>query len=101
MMLGKKLYENLVRKGEHAGNQHFLLIPHCFLPLKSNIILATMKLSSASAFNFDKAKILLFGNGLKNNADLSMIGLLISFKYKCDILYLSFYTCKETNWTQI
>ena len=25
--------ENIVGKGENAGNQHFLLFPQCFLPL--------------------------------------------------------------------
>ena len=25
--------ENIVGKGENAGNQHFLLFPHCFLKL--------------------------------------------------------------------
>ena len=24
--------ENIVGKGENAGNQHFLLVPQCFLP---------------------------------------------------------------------
>ena len=29
--LGKKPLENIVRKGEHAEYQHFLLFPQCFL----------------------------------------------------------------------
>ena len=28
---GKKAFENIVGKGENAGNQHFLLFPQCFL----------------------------------------------------------------------
>ena len=28
----KKYFENIVGKGENAGNQHFLLFPQCFLP---------------------------------------------------------------------
>ena len=28
----KKPFENIVGKGENAGNQHFLLFPPCFLP---------------------------------------------------------------------
>ena len=28
--LGKKPFENIVGKGENAGNQHFLLLPQCF-----------------------------------------------------------------------
>ena len=27
----KKPFKNNVKKGENAGNQHFLLYPHCFL----------------------------------------------------------------------
>ena len=27
----KNLFENIVGKGENAGNQHFLLFPQCFL----------------------------------------------------------------------
>ena len=30
--LGKTPFENIVGKGENAGNQHFLLFPRCFLP---------------------------------------------------------------------
>ena len=29
--LRKKPFENIVGKGENAGNQHFLLFPQCFL----------------------------------------------------------------------
>ena len=31
MTLGKKPLENIVERGENAGNQHFLLFPQCFL----------------------------------------------------------------------
>ena len=31
MTLKKKAFENTVVKGENAGNQHFLLLPKCFL----------------------------------------------------------------------
>ena len=27
-------FENIVGKGENAGNQHFLLFPQCFLPIQ-------------------------------------------------------------------
>ena len=30
--------ENIVEKGENAGNQHFLLFPHCFLPILKEIL---------------------------------------------------------------
>ena len=31
---GKEALENIVGKGENAGNQHFLLFPQCFLLYK-------------------------------------------------------------------
>ena len=60
----RKPFENIVKKGENAGNQHFLLFPQCFLPYQghesSAEIRCTLKLSSdsASAFNLDHRKIL-------------------------------------------
>ena len=33
----KKTFENIVGKGENAGNQHFLLFPQCFLPVPKQI----------------------------------------------------------------
>ena len=33
----KKPFENIVRKGENAGNQHFLLFSQCFLPVPRKI----------------------------------------------------------------
>ena len=33
--LSRKPFENIVEKGENAGNQHFLLFPQCFLPVHS------------------------------------------------------------------
>ena len=32
MTVRRKGFENIVGKGENAGNQHFLLFPQCFLP---------------------------------------------------------------------
>ena len=63
----KKAFENIVGKGENAGNQHFLLFPQCFLPCQRKIltILASLKSSSANAFNLDKSKILSFGKEFK------------------------------------
>ena len=37
MTLGKKPFENIVGKGENAGNQHFPLFPQCFLPFPKQI----------------------------------------------------------------
>ena len=33
MTLGKVPFENIVGKGDNAGNQHFLLFPQCFHPI--------------------------------------------------------------------
>ena len=33
----KKPFENIVRKGGNAGNQHFLLFPQCFLLFPTQI----------------------------------------------------------------
>ena len=74
--LVKMPFENIVGKGENAGNQHFLLFPQRFLPFFDTnliqlskteiIILATLNLSSAKfhAFSLVEAKILSFGKGL-------------------------------------
>ena len=37
MPLKKKPLENIVGKGEKAGNQHFLPFPQCFLPFTEQI----------------------------------------------------------------
>ena len=36
--LKKKAFENIVGKGENAGDQHFLLFPQCFLPVPKQIL---------------------------------------------------------------
>ena len=33
----KETFENIMGKGENAGDQHFLLYPQCFLPDGSQI----------------------------------------------------------------
>ena len=35
--LRKRPFENILGKGENAGNQHFLLFPKCFLPFPIQI----------------------------------------------------------------
>ena len=35
--LKKKPFENIVRKGEKAGNKHFALFAQCFLPIPKRI----------------------------------------------------------------
>ena len=37
MTLKKKPFENIVGKGEIAGNQHFIFSPQCFLPIPKRI----------------------------------------------------------------
>ena len=37
MPRGKKPFENIVGKGENAGNQHFLLFSQCFLTFQRKI----------------------------------------------------------------
>ena len=58
-----RAFENIVGKGENAGNQHFLLFPQCFpKPIfNSSFILI---LSYANAFNLDQSKMLSFGKDL-------------------------------------
>ena len=41
-ILNKKAFENIVEKGENAGNQHFLLFPQTFLHL-NNIYIVVLK----------------------------------------------------------
>ena len=60
MTLKKVAFENILGKGENAGNQHFLLFPKCFLPFpKTNCNFSvTFILLSANVFNLDYSKIL-------------------------------------------
>ena len=60
-------FENIVGKGENAGNQHFLAFPTMFSSLSDEtaiVISATLNLSSTNAFNLVQAKILLYGKEL-------------------------------------
>ena len=60
MTLKMKPYENVVGKGENAGNQHFLLFPQGFPPFPKQVSV----LSSATVFNFVQSKIRMFGEEL-------------------------------------
>ena len=66
MTLRKKPFENIVGKGENAGNQHFLLFPQCFLPLKKQISIFDTHLNCrVQRFSIlDRSKILTFVNEL-------------------------------------
>ena len=61
----KSAFENIVGKGENAGNHHFLLFPQCFLPKeKQIIILAILNFSYANVFNLVPPKNFLLGKKL-------------------------------------
>ena len=72
MTLKKKAFENIVRKGENAGNQHFILFPQCFLPFPNQISIFESHnfccLQMPSTWT-DK-KMLLFGKELNMNSKL-------------------------------
>ena len=63
----KKSYVNIMRKGDHASNQHFLYFQQCYLPYESQIQCFKYYLSSTelNASKLDKAKCLSLGKGLK------------------------------------
>ena len=62
--LKEKVLENIVRKGENVGNQHFLLSPQCFLPETNFNDSVAFILASANAFNLDYSKLLSFDKEL-------------------------------------
>ena len=71
--LRKNAFENIMGKGENAGNQHFLLFPQFSTLLKTNFyVWAIFILSSADAFNLDQSKILSFGKELMARVYKSM-----------------------------
>ena len=76
MILDMKPFENIARKGENAGNQHFLLFPQCFQPCQKQkssfstlsktkiIIFSIFIMSSANAFNLHQSRILSLIEGI-------------------------------------
>ena len=60
-----KPFENIVGKGENAGNQHFLLFSQCFLSYQRRIRKFHI-LSSANALNLVESIISLLFKELKN-----------------------------------
>ena len=66
MTLGKKPFENIVGKGEYAGNQHFLLFPQCFSPFQNQNFKSLFNIYFVvyNAFNLDQTKILSLGTEL-------------------------------------
>ena len=65
--------ENIERKGENAGCQHFLLFPQYSPKYQIQIskFEQRLKMSSSYALNFDKSKILSCDKRLKNEILLS------------------------------
>ena len=66
--LEKKASENIVGKGENAGNQHFLLFQQCFptFPNKSPFFCSPF-CHLQNAFKLDWSIILLFGKDMLNS----------------------------------
>ena len=60
--------ENMLGKGQNAGNQHFLLFPKCFLSFQEQIsfFYVTFILSSAKGFNLYQSKILSFSKEVES-----------------------------------
>ena len=60
--------ENIVGKGENAGNQYFLLFLQCVLPFHKQILdfEGRFILSFTNAFNFHKSTTLWYGKELKS-----------------------------------
>ena len=72
----EKPSENIVGKGENAGNQHFLLFPQYFQPIQkwmgkflSHIFFFW---SSASAFNLNIINILSYVKGLHVKREITL-----------------------------
>ena len=64
MTLEKKPFENIVGKGENAGDQHFLLFPECFLTIPQRISVYKLHLFCRLHMLYIWY-ILSFGKGLK------------------------------------
>ena len=67
MTLEEMAFENIVGKGENAGNQHFLLFPKCFLTVQTQKSVPTLNFLSANALNLVQFRKLLFGKRLKKS----------------------------------
>ena len=63
----KKLYENIVKKGEIAQNEQFHLFPQCFMDYISwNPLIATFQLLSAASLNLGWSQNGVLGNRLSH-----------------------------------
>ena len=72
MTLNEKAFENIVGKGENAGNQHFLLFPQCVQPFPKRFLVFRPNFFCRlqNAFILDQSKLLSFAKRVK--ADESM-----------------------------
>ena len=65
MTLDKKTFENIVGKGENAGNQHFLFLPQCFFMSQNKLkFFSHVYFVVCKCFQFDQCKNLSFGKEL-------------------------------------
>ena len=72
MTLKKEFLKTIVRKGENAGNQHFLHFPQCFLPFPNQISISShiyFKLDKTKILSFSKELIVVLLNPLAHNLD--------------------------------
>ena len=64
-------FENIVAKGENAGNQHFHLFPQCFMPFKISWFFFLLFFGGIYvALNLDQSNILSFGRDTSNSVVL-------------------------------
>ena len=70
----------------YAGNQHFLLFPQRFQTYNNTkiIILSTVNLSTANAFNLDQSKFLLFGKESKEVLVQSHVLNIVNSNFYCE-----------------
>ena len=77
MTLRKMPFENIVGKGENAGNQHFLLFTmFSTLSRTKMTVVATLDLSSAIHLNFVYSQNLSSGKGLRTLFSRYLLGVI-------------------------
>ena len=74
--LKRRPSENVGKKGENAGNQHFSHFPQCFLPLAFQKLFSFFQpyllCSSRNAFDLEQPKNFSFGKELKGQTNKYM-----------------------------
>ena len=74
--LQTKIFESIVGKGENAGNQHFFLFPHCFLPY------LRQKSSFKQRFKFGRAQNFVVWQRFKHPQQRSAFEHMLAKKWK-------------------